>query len=159
MRSNAGFSLIEVMIAVLVLAVGILGAGALQTVGLQTTQGAYIRSQGIVLAEDIADRMRANRTALATYVTWVAPATKPNDGCLIASGGCTPVQMANIDMWNWDAAVRNTLPGGGWRIVTGAGNTFTITVNWSENEWVANGQREASTLSTAVAATIFPQAL
>lgn len=160
MRANAGFSLIEVMIAVLVLAVGILGAGALQTMGLQTTQGAYFRSQGIILAEDIVDRMRANRTApaLAAYVQGV-PAIQPNFGCLTAAGGCTPVQMANIDMWNWNVAL-SALPGGAGVVVAGADpadpNGYVVTVSWNENEWV-NGVRTANQqLSTILNVTIFP---
>lgn len=59
---NKGFTLIEVMVALLVLSIGLLGLAALQATSLKTNHGAYTRGQAIFLAYDIMDRMRANRT-------------------------------------------------------------------------------------------------
>ena len=154
--TNAGFSLIEVMIAVLVLAVGILGAGALQTVGLQTTQGAYLRSQGVILASDIIDRMRANRSVAASYVNAPA-AAEPDASCWSAAGGCTPAQIATIDVWRWHNSLAGTLPNGVGIVVKDASNNYVITVTWAENEWVANVGRSSGQLkSVQLSASITP---
>ncbi|MCX7101946.1 MAG: type IV pilus modification protein PilV, partial [Methylobacter sp.] len=66
MKQTAGFTLIEVLIAMLVLAVGLLGLAGLQATSLKSNQSAYNRSQATQLAYDLADRMRANVAGAAT---------------------------------------------------------------------------------------------
>ena len=60
MNNNKGFTLIEVLVAVFVLAIGLLGLAGLQAKSLQFNHSAYQRSQATILAYDIIDRMRAN---------------------------------------------------------------------------------------------------
>jgi type IV pilus modification protein PilV len=60
---SAGFTLLEVLVAVLVLAIGLLGLARLQMTVMKSNQSAYLRSQASLLAYDISERMRANRTA------------------------------------------------------------------------------------------------
>ncbi len=60
-KSSAGFSLIEVLVAVLVLAVGMLGIAAMQATALRNSQSAFQRSQGVIQTYSIIDSMRANR--------------------------------------------------------------------------------------------------
>ena len=74
MNKNTGFTLIEVLIAMLVLAVGLLGLAALQASSLRNAQSAYNRSLATELAYDLADRMRANIPGIVTYIT--GPATQ-----------------------------------------------------------------------------------
>ena len=62
MNKNTGFTLIEVLIAMIVLAVGLLGLAGLQATSLRNNQSAYNRIKATQLAYDIADRMRANYT-------------------------------------------------------------------------------------------------
>lgn len=148
--ANKGFTLIEVLVAVLVLAVGILGAGALQTVGLQVTQGAANRSQAVILASDIVDRMLANRTVLNTYVgtdtSTVVPAAAP--ACLSAAGGCSPAQIAAADISAW-ATRMAVLPNGVGTIALLNG-AYVVQVTWNENEWTgaARGSTPQSFLLT-----------
>ena len=58
--SMQGFTLIEVLIAVLVLSIGLLGLASLQAASLKNNYGAYMRSQASILANDMADRIRSN---------------------------------------------------------------------------------------------------
>jgi len=62
-HAAAGFTLIESLVALLVLSIGLLGVAAMQLASLQANNGAFQRTQATFLAQDIADRMRANRTA------------------------------------------------------------------------------------------------
>ena len=78
MKTNTGFTLIEVLIAMLVLAVGLLGLAGLQATSLKNNQSAYNRSQATQLAYDMADRMRANVAGVATYTNAGAAAEKVN---------------------------------------------------------------------------------
>ncbi len=64
---QAGFSLIEVLVALLVLAIGLLGILVMQARGLQLNQAGYLQSQAMFMAEDIVERIRSNQTAIDSY--------------------------------------------------------------------------------------------
>lgn len=108
-----GFSLMEVLVAVMVLAIGLLGLAALQTQGIRFNQDAYTRSQATMLAFDIMDRMRANREALTDYEDYTfdedddqcVPTFDPEDD---PDSGITSVIM---DVICWSRAVDSRLPG------------------------------------------------
>jgi len=154
LRRARGFSLIEVMIALLVLAVGILGAGALQTIGLQTTQGAYLRSQAVIFAGDMVDRMRANRTQIASYagVNTSSVTVTSIPTCWTDLAGCTPAQIVTSDVSRWASSL-GSLPSGTGTITSNGGNTYTVTVNWSENEWIG-ATRGATTQTFSLVVSI-----
>src|SRR5690606_26552754 len=66
-RRAAGFSMIEVLVSLLVLALGLLGFALLQTMNLRYTQSADYRTHATNLAYELADQMRANRLSAADY--------------------------------------------------------------------------------------------
>lgn len=139
----AGFGLIEVLIAMFVLAIGILGAGALQTVGMQTTQGGYYRTQAMFLAADAVDRMRANRASLASYNGVDSSNSYGVNSCWSSSTGCSAADLAAVDIYQWTqnfTASPPLLPSGRGTIATVGGDphTFLITITWNENEWKNN---------------------
>lgn len=109
-----GATLIEVLVALFVLSVGLLGVAAMQQVGLRSSHTAHVRSQATALAYDIADRMRANRVAALAggYNTPYTDALIPGNNCL----GTTPADRAACDLTQWKAALRLALPGGEGRI-------------------------------------------
>jgi type IV pilus assembly protein PilV len=128
----SGFTLLEVLIALVVLSIGLLGIAALQGVGLRSSQGAYLTSQASLLAYDMADRIRANPQTLAVYNGFVA-----NDAnCLAAGAG-----LAGADLQEWSCAVRALLPDGTGRIdgvqvqdfgIIGTITRYTITLTWRD---------------------------
>lgn len=134
---QCGFTLLEVLIALLILSIGLLGLASLQTSGLRSNQMASMRTTSTQLAYDIADRMRANPVGVdAQNYTIAANAADP----VILSGEncesitCSTSQMATYDLAQWRGAVRS-LPGGTSaivRTVTGAVITHTVTVFWDE---------------------------
>ena len=66
-RKSSGFSLLEVLIAVSILAVAMLGIAAMQLMSLKDNRDAYFRSQAVLLTQDMAERMRSNDTQLSAY--------------------------------------------------------------------------------------------
>ncbi|MFM1895258.1 MAG: type pilus modification protein PilV [Pseudomonadota bacterium] len=107
---QAGSTLIEVLVSLLILAFGLLSMGGLQTVSLRNNQAAYYRTQATMFANDMADRMRANMVAVtAGDYDDVAGADTAN--CFTAAG-CTPAQMAAQDIDDWEDEVATALPGG-----------------------------------------------
>lgn len=99
-RQEAGFGLVEVLAAVLVLAVGVVGFAALQMRAVQTSGDSYYRTQAMSIAQDLAERARSNSSEVATYVaaaTWPTTAVDQTalDDCMV--GNCTPAQMVVFD--------------------------------------------------------------
>lgn len=134
MQKIRGFTLIEVLIAMIVLAIGLLGFAGLQAASLRNNQSSYNRSQATQLAYDLADRMRANPGAANSYLTsTMAPADAVAQAdCTTVSASCTNQDMAQNDLFEWNAAMTSILPAAAGS-VTVAGNTYTITINWDDN--------------------------
>jgi type IV pilus assembly protein PilV len=100
MKQQAGVSLIEVLIAVLVLAIGLLGIAGLQTAALTNNLTSYQYSQAAILAQSMAERMRGNRQAVLGNSYSLTPGATAAASQNCTSGSCTPAQQAL-----WDAAV------------------------------------------------------
>ncbi len=133
---QSGFSLLEVLIAVVIMTIGLAGLAGMQALGLKNNHGAYHRSQATVLAYDMADRMRANANSLDNYLTsymTLAAATTAGEqeGCK-TTGGCTVTQLAQNDLRDWNAALTAALPSATGTI-TVAGDIYTISVSWDDN--------------------------
>lgn len=107
---SAGFTLVEVLVAVVVLAIGLLGLASLRVASLHFNHSAYLRSQATLMAYDMAERMKANPVALRNG-TYNIPAKEQNGDCLTITG-CNPVAMAQNDAYEWDTALRGILPDG-----------------------------------------------
>ena len=131
MKTNSGFTLIEVLIAVVILAGGLLGLAALQAASLRNNQSAYSRSQATQLAYDIADKMRANpeetnKLATSAYVATTTPVAQASCN---NTTGCTSALMAQDDLAQWHANISSALPGGiGTVTVDAPTRIFTIAI-------------------------------
>ena len=145
MNKNTGFTLIEVLIAMLVLAVGLLGLASLQAKSLSNTQSAYNRSLATELVNDLADRMRANITeankyAASAYITITPPTSATAETSCYIAPGCSGHRMANNDLFEWNQSVTSNLPSGVVAITVIA-PIYTITVTWDDNhDGVVNAQ-------------------
>lgn len=106
-REN-GFTLIEVMVALVVFSIGLLGVAGLQTAGLRTSHQSYQRTIAVTAARDMADRMRANMTGMRNnaYSFTSAPGSDP--GCV--SAACTYANIANHDAYQWYDSLNKLLP-------------------------------------------------
>jgi len=94
-RFPKGFTLVEVLVSIVILALGVLGTLAMQAHALNDNQDAYLRTQAIFLAYDISDRMRANSAG------WASVPTPFNSGCNQPGADCLPLEMAQYDYWYW----------------------------------------------------------
>lgn len=127
--SNRGFTLLEVLVAMLIIAVGVLGITALQFKSLQYNHDAYLRSQINFLAYDIADRMRMNRTNVADYVGNYTADTVVDNTCNHTSGA-----NAAIDLACWRNDVDRVLPPGSTANIAANGNLYTVSLAWTDRE-------------------------
>lgn len=105
-----GFTLLEVLVAMLILSVGLIGLVGLQLNGMANVRDAYYRSQAVVLAYDIADRMRANRQGMlnGNY----DDVTGAEQGSCRSTTGCDASQLSGDDVFLWRLQVAEALPGG-----------------------------------------------
>ena len=103
-RVERGVGLIEVLVAVLVLAVGFLAAGRMQVQSLRDAQNAYHTSQARLLLDDMMDRMRNNPSGVRAggYDDRDTSVTVATD-CLSAS--CSPIELAAYDLHVWRLAI------------------------------------------------------
>jgi type IV pilus assembly protein PilV len=128
-----GFTLIEVLVTVIVLAIGLLGLAGLQLTSLKYNHSAYMRSQATILTNDITDRMRANRTVALAGTYNIAAGVAPGvASCQGVGTNCAPAQMAAADLYEWKQQLAAVLPSGDASIVQN-GNIFTITVQWDDS--------------------------
>jgi len=131
-KRSRGFSLVEVLVALVVMSVGMLGIAALYLEGLRAGRTALNRTTAVTLAADMADRIRANSAAGAAYAG-TGPGT---DGkCVNGPSDCTATQLAGDDWFTWRNELAAQLPEGSVGEIDVAGpapNTYTITVAWPE---------------------------
>jgi len=112
-RSQSGFTLLEVLITLIVLSVGLLGLAGLQTMSLRNNHDAYLRSQAIIQAYDLVDRMRANSGAASDYISSAGNIkTGTENAACDTITGCDGGQMALHDLSKWNDANTTLLPQG-----------------------------------------------
>jgi type IV pilus assembly protein PilV len=144
-----GFTLIEVLVTMVIMAVGLLGLAGLQVTSLRNTESAYQRSQASLLANDILDRMRANSTGVGSGDYNDIDTTAPLSATDCGANVCTPTQMATYDDSDWHAQIASLLPSGTGSVTgNGANSVFTITITWDDNR---SGNADTSfTLSSRI---------
>ncbi len=132
-RKETGATLIEVLVAMVVLAIGLLGLAGLQATSIQSNHSAYYRSQATLLASDLADRMRANRTEALTdaYLIDFPTSSTSND----EDSGTS----AQKDIAAWLNQLARTLPDGTGKVEKDS-TLVTISIRWNDTR----GQIKAS---------------
>lgn len=151
MPRDRGFSMIEVMIAILVFSIGLLGAGLMAMSALKNTHNSYLRSQASFLADAVAERMSANPRAVWTgnYNATLAAGSPSMPACgtgTSGQAGCTEPQLAQRDLAVMGNLIAQQLPNGSGSIactlnsalpagsftVPPVDGSCVITVSWAE---------------------------
>jgi type IV pilus assembly protein PilV len=175
-HSIGGFTLVEVLVAVFLLAVGIVGAAATQTLALRTRHQSSLLSHGVQLASTLAGRMRANPTQMRlpdaanpylqlNYDAYADATPLAPAALCFGATDCDAAQMAAFDLYETARAVRANFPGGRmlvcrdaaawdaaadaltWDCAAAAGAPIVIKLGWR-----ARGQRDGATPSIAMVA-------
>lgn len=171
-RRAGGFSMIEVLVALLVLLIGLLGVVRMQLLSVQNNQGAYLRTQATYIASDMLDRMRANRAGrnedsggafIDRYEGFEFSAledsandVKVDTSCASADDGCTAEQVAAIDLMEVSSNFVDVYElGDGWvptlpqgsisieKTASGDNDEYVVTVGWQEQDWDTDDDGEA----------------
>jgi type IV pilus assembly protein PilV len=151
-RPPRGISLVEVLVALVVLSVGLLGVAALLVTSVQGTRTALYRTQAVNLVSDMADRIRANSFGRAAYGNppglGGCQSTVSESGSRVVGTRCASAVLAADDLERWRRTVRATFPNVSDAIPAGTvqftpgvapapGNpgtpdTYRITLTWQE---------------------------
>lgn len=144
LQSQRGATLMEVLVALVVLSVGLLGVAGLQTTGINASNSAFYKTQASVLAADMAERIRANpRADYATVEDGFDTGNSvipSNPNCLTSNSGCTADQMVDYDLYQWNQLLRGdeqsgalpVLPDARGVISVGNNGEMIVSVLWRE---------------------------
>lgn len=135
---SRGFTLLEVLVALVVLSVGLLGLTGLQATSLRNNHSAFLRSQATVAINDIMDRIRANRAVAKNGLYALPMATTAGSLGAPCSASCTGQQLRTRDQIEWLQLV-GRLPNGDGSIVMGTiggdpdRDLVTVSVQWNDD--------------------------
>jgi type IV pilus assembly protein PilV len=146
-RRARGVTLIEVLVAIVITSLGVLTLAGTQVTALRQAKQSQNRAVAVLLAGDLAERMRANHAVGGTpapyayqvdYVTQAGPTsqapTVPTPACDTAADNCSAAQMAAADLYGWRLAARDLLPGGAVYLLPdpNTGDALDVWVAWNE---------------------------
>lgn len=138
-----GISLIEVLVSVVVLAIGLLGVAAMQSIALRGGQSSMESSQAVIQTTSILESMRTNAANAGNYNTadWVCAVTAPGSGAT----------LAQVDMSTWIGSLKTTMGNTGDTTtcgrITGCPGACVISVRWNDERAGGANQRVIQTRS------------
>jgi len=142
-RGYAGFTLIEVMIAVLIMGLGLLGFAMLQTMSVRFTKSAQDRTIATNLAYELVDMMRTQRSQASYYngITYgsFGSITGTEDACKRTSSA-TPNEIIP----RWRCEVRRAFPDGDAQVALAADGEVTVTLRWTDAYWEQDAAKQKS---------------
>lgn len=139
LRRDDGFTLVEAMVALIVLSVGLLGIAALYVETLRANRTSLHRTEAVNLATDIADRMRSNRIPADAYAC--------DSPCDPATGGNA---IAIADLTDWVAQIQTQLPGGTVDVTYTAATATTPAAYVVDIGWDEVGQDDPATFQLRI---------
>jgi len=135
-KKQNGFTMVELLIALLILAVGLLGMASLMMTSMKSNQSAAMRSQASWLAYDMIERMRLNNdvaTQTPGYLIAATDAAPADPNC--KANGCSANNVATLDLREWKTQLNQAALTGS---VTRAGdNVYTVSISWQEDSSTA----------------------
>jgi type IV pilus assembly protein PilV len=165
-----GFTLVEVLVALIIIAVGMLGLAKIQALAYASTGIAGSQSIAALQASSLVSAMRANRSYWSTvpngftFSNTAGTISSPNDATLTStyaclSGGsdapCAPAKLAGYDLNAWTAALTAVLPKPTATISCPTPAGCSITIAWVENNVSVNAQTQGNTALQAQSYTVF----
>lgn len=145
-RSECGSTLIEALVAMLVLSIGLLGIAGLASASLRYSQGSWARAAVASSLSDLADRVRANPSASNTdyrfnTISYATQRTALNGGTVVITRdclaeACSPAQLATYHLADWRLSLNRSMPGAAAWISGERDTGYVATVMWYDKTFV-----------------------
>jgi type IV pilus assembly protein PilV len=144
LTTQQGFSMLEVLITLVIIAIALFGTAGLQAYAMRMNQSGQLRTQAVFLAADIAERMEANKLGAFAGNYVVATSNAPSvAGTDCAAGACGAADLADWDISQWETAIAGDgannaalLPHASWTInqtaTSATSITYTIIITWTD---------------------------
>jgi type IV pilus assembly protein PilV len=156
-RKSRGVSLLEVLISILLAAIGLLALAGANVASIRYSKMAQYRGTATLLAADFAERMRANKAGLASYAygsdfATQAAAVGADTSCeTYAPAACNAAGLAAYDLANWRALVRKQLPEGSVFVVYQAGQVASdVWIAWRDPAVASPNDNSTDARNTAL---------
>ena len=149
-QQQGGVTLLEVMVAIIILGFGLLGLGVLQAKSIAMGQSSYFRSVAVDLGNDLGDRIRAVRTPIMVSSDAATKPGKPPDFSKCTQSGADVIcdgqetgrttyeSLVNSEMQGWFTALRAQLPSASYALTKVASSStdyfrYTLTITWLDS--------------------------
>lgn len=136
-----GFSMIEILITLVIIATALLGTAGLQLYAMKVGKNSEFRTQAVFLASDLAERMEANKPAAITGAYAASSVTAASAVSDCATNACNADSLAQYDLSQWETAVVSLLPGASWNVTPTLTNTppsvsanYEIQISWTDRD-------------------------
>ena len=151
--AQRGFSMLEVLVSLMLIAIAMLGQAGMQANALKFSKGASFRMQAVMLGIELGERMEANKTGATagSYVIATATSTVSTAGTDCGTASCDATALAAYDLAQWTTRVSAILPSGTWQVtqsVAGNPSTYAIVLTWQDRRSDA-GRTTYSTTGTS----------
>lgn len=160
-RRSSGLSLIEVLVSMVISAIGLMGLIGMQVGVMRSAKSAHLQSAANLLAADLADRMRANAAghrapltyASAAGATWASVAgSSPAVKDCAAEPRCTATERIREDLAAWQRAIAAALPQGGGLVLGSADAGYQVVIGWRERAATVDAANANAACPAAVSA-------
>lgn len=151
LHRQRGSSLIEVLVSIVIASIGLLALAGVNAASIRYSKLSQFRATAALLANDIGERMRANKTGVSAsnyrytddFSAQAAAPTAPTTTCG-AGDSCTAAQIADIDLYQWRVTVRSMLPEGSVNLTYNAGQVAAdVFVVWRDPSTSDDDERPA----------------
>ena len=139
-KFQIGSSLVEVLVAMLIMAVGLLGLASLQVISIKNINNSQFRSLATTYAYDMVERMRSNPGGVSSNAYNAIDGSETEPSC---TSSCSNAVIAQSDAYQWNSLISQAVNVGGLPnglgTVTGDGSSFVITISWDEQDRDSSG--------------------
>ncbi len=152
-KPQKGLALMESLVAIVILALGILGILGIQLRTLTDTQAGARRAQAIRLIEDLGERLQNNPDAIGNLSLYTQASSSTSD---CSANACDAASLAAFDAQQWQANVKNVLPGGSVKVFIpqGGPRQLGVLIGWSENRYRSGDTQLTTEQSNALNAPL-----
>lgn len=156
-KNQLGITLIEVLITLVIVAGGLLGTAGLMLYSMKLNKSGEFRTQAVLAASDLFERMEANKVAAINGSYIIASNTSSGTSTVTncTSTACNATSLANYDLNQWANTVLASLPNASWSVTSptaGSPRNYTVVINWTDrsSNKTTSGENFAYTASRSI---------